>query len=85
MKRALKESFHRLRTEQNTPKTSAEILECADVLNPPHQALTIAYEHGQHWITCNDCGAQWSAIDSIPGPFTFEQVTDGDHFCEETL
>ena len=35
------------------------------------------FEHGQWWVTCLACGAQWGACDSSDG-FDFEQVTEGE-------
>lgn len=40
-------------------------------------------EHGQDWLTCLDCGAQWSIVDSNFGE-DYEQVTEGDGYCEES-
>lgn len=36
------------------------------------------YEHGQWWVTVTRTGAQYSVYDSVPGPFSFEQVSEGD-------
>ena len=33
-------------------------------------------EHGEQWITCKTCGAQWNKA-------TGEQVSDGDGWCLE--
>jgi hypothetical protein len=45
------------------------------------------YEHGQWWVVCNACGAQWSVVDAEGGDsvggFDFEQVTQGDELCTE--
>jgi hypothetical protein len=72
-----------LRTEQNTPEVETDIADAASAaLCPPHRAFSVDFEHGQHWVTCLDCGAQWSAIDSNdPNGFAFEQVTEGDEYC----
>ena len=42
-----------------------------------HTRLQTDSEHGQQWLTCLDCGAQWH--DSDPP----EQVSDGDGSCDE--
>lgn len=51
------------------------------------ETLSADFEHGQWWITCVPCGAQWSVNDaSGPGSFAgfdFERVTHGDGSCEE--
>lgn len=36
------------------------------------------FEHGQWFVTCRACGAQWSVNDAEPGPFDFEEITAGD-------
>ncbi len=43
----------------------------------PHGECGIVLEHGQEWAVCNTCGAQWSLNGA-----DFEQVTEGDGFCE---
>ena len=35
------------------------------------------FEHGQWWVENRRTGAQYSVIDSVPGPFTFERVSYG--------
>jgi hypothetical protein len=49
-------------------------------------ALQVDFEHGQWWVTCLPCGAQWSASDATGagtvGGFDFEEVCAGDGFCE---
>ena len=42
-----------------------------------HVRLQRDREHGQHWLTCLDCGAQWHDDDAL------EQVSDGDGSCDE--
>jgi hypothetical protein len=37
------------------------------------------YEHGQRWAVCRTCGAQWSYQTR---PTDFEQVSEGDGYCE---
>lgn len=43
-----------------------------------HARLQRDREHGQLWLTCLDCGAQWHDDDAQ------EQVSEGDGSCEET-
>jgi hypothetical protein len=38
-------------------------------------------EHGQLWIECLNCGAQWSIEETSNGE-EFEQVSEGDGYCE---
>jgi hypothetical protein len=42
-----------------------------------HKRMQADSEHGEHWLTCLDCGAQWR--DGEPP----EQVSDGDGYCED--
>lgn len=42
-----------------------------------HTRLQRDREHGQLWLTCLDCGAQWHDDDAL------EQVSDGDGSCDE--
>lgn len=39
-------------------------------------------EHGQEWLTCVGCGAQWSIVDTNRGE-DYEQVSEGDGSCED--
>lgn len=41
----------------------------------------VHYEHGQHWVTCTDCGASWSVADAEPGPYCLEQIDNGNESC----
>jgi hypothetical protein len=72
-----------LRTETNTPEMEARIdqvfLDRGPAPCSRHGQLD--FEHGQWWVTCSRCGAQWSVCDAEPGEFYFEQVTDGDGYC----
>lgn len=43
-----------------------------------HRRIQTDFEHGQWWVSDLDTGAQWSVCDSKPGPFCFEQVTQGE-------
>jgi hypothetical protein len=40
-----------------------------------------AEEHGQRWLSCVACGAQWAIVATSAGD-SIEQVSDGDGFCE---
>lgn len=44
-----------------------------------HTRLQRDREHGQLWLTCLDCGAQWHDDDAL------EQVSDGDGSCDEQV
>ena len=75
-----------LNTETNTPEMSKRILGWTGDLDP--HVLNADFEHEQWWLTCLDCGAQWSVCDQQPSvldrsPFCFEQITDGDGCCED--
>lgn len=71
-----------LKTETNTESMEREIMSAFAAALPLHKDAMPAYEHGQWWVTCGPCGAQWSANDCEPGAFDFEQVTEGDGWCE---
>jgi hypothetical protein len=43
-----------------------------------HRRIQTDFEHGQWWVIDLDTGAQWSVCDATPGPFCFEQVTQGE-------
>lgn len=51
-----------------------------------HESIEAVFEHDRHFITCNDCGAQWSVYDSEPGidGFGFEMLGEGDESCHLT-
>lgn len=42
---------------------------------------SVFYEHGQHYVSCLDCGASWSVVDSEPGTYSLEQLDNGDESC----
>lgn len=70
-----------LLTETNTPKVASLIrveAMSSESLSLHGSNLNTTFEHGQWWLTCADCGAQWSVSDADPGPFDFELVTEGD-------
>jgi hypothetical protein len=78
----------KLKTEMHTPEMEERILCAADShdLTACHStAKTADFEHGQWWVTCLPCGAQWSVVDEEPGVdgLGFERVTNGDGACEE--
>ena len=77
----------KLRTETNTPEVEAEVEAAFDAsdLGEVHEGVPF-FEHGQWWINCGPCGAQWSANDLAGGDetdFAFERVSEGDGYCEE--
>jgi hypothetical protein len=73
-----------LKTEQNTTEMQERILDAAKVHGTTytHGFFSADFEHGQWWLTCGSCGAQWSVCDAVDGPavdgFDFEEVTQGD-------
>lgn len=46
-----------------------------------HEAVTVFYEHGQHFATCNACGASWSIQDLNDDDFCLEEIDTGDESC----
>jgi hypothetical protein len=71
-----------LLTETNTIDVERRVMSAAvRKLNQVHHHLSCDFEHGQWWSTCLDCGAQWSVVDTSDG-LDFEQVTEGDGYCE---
>ncbi len=48
-----------------------------------HGECDVNHEHGQPWVTCLPCGAQWSVNRNGFRNLDFERVTDGDGWCEE--
>jgi non-ribosomal peptide synthetase component F len=78
-----------LKCETDTTEMEVEILAHADASDElSHHGMTSAdFEHGQWFLTCTRCGAQWSVNDfvSIKGDegFSFEEVSRGDGFCDE--
>lgn len=79
-----------LKTETDTLEMAERVLDAATaVLHPQHdmEDLCAPFEHGQHWIICLACGAQWSVVDAVGGEsvdgFDFERVSEGDGSCEE--
>lgn len=72
-------------TEKDTPTLGKRIYRAFIAQDGAvHQNAQQVFEHGQWWINCSTCGAQWSANDSNAlNGFSFEQVSNGDDFCEE--
>jgi hypothetical protein len=38
------------------------------------------YEHGHWWVENPRTGAQYDVVDTVPGPFGFEQVSSGEDY-----
>lgn len=75
-----------LKSEQNTERVMREIKKHAKVkLGAIHSSRNCFFEHGQWWVECLLCGAQWSVADcqDMDGNdyFDFEEVTRGDESC----
>jgi len=72
-----------LKTETNTPEMEHRVINAFPF--DEHRAVAAVFEHGQWWITCNDCGGQWSVVDATGGRsidgFDFEEVGEGDESC----
>jgi hypothetical protein len=72
-----------LKTETNTPEMESRILNAFNEWRPGgcHPVASADFEHGQWWVTCGECGAQFSVVDADGGAavdgFDFEQVTEG--------
>lgn len=77
----------KLKTETNTEAMGERVLAAFEAMHPEHEKPEPVFEHGQWWITCGPCGAQFSACDASGGPatdgFDFEQVSNGDDSCRE--
>jgi hypothetical protein len=55
-----------LKCETNTPEVEKEIISLASTsteIGKQHKNLSTAFEHGQWWVICLDCGSQWSVTD----------------------
>jgi len=77
-----------LRTEDNSIETEMDITAWAeDEFGEEHKRLDVHFEHGQHWVSCLDCGASWSVCDHEDAKgnegFVFEEVAAGDYSCTE--
>jgi hypothetical protein len=76
-----------LKSETNTQAIEQEIMAAAITkLQPLHHHLNVDFEHGQWWVTCLDCGAQWATVDCQAGEngpeyFDFEEASEGDEYC----
>jgi hypothetical protein len=75
-----------LLTETNTPEVEAAVLAAAELAlrNGLCGGFGADFEHGQWWVTCLECGRQWSVVDCDPGDFDFEEVSEGDGYCNDT-
>lgn len=63
----------KLRTETNTTEVAGEIQDA--FAGRGHVRYLVDFEHGQWWVSCQNCGGQWSVVDAEPGGFDFEEVT----------
>lgn len=76
----------KLKTETNTARMKARIEAAFRATNNDHhENPETVFEHGQHYINCTACGAQWSVVDAVPGidGFDFEIITVGDESCHQ--
>lgn len=52
-----------------------------------HCNVSLALDGDRYWVSCLTCGAAWAVVDceSASGEeyFDFEEVSQGDHYCEE--
>lgn len=76
----------KLKTETNTPEMAARIESAFGASNYAfHKGPDVTFEHGQHYVCCTTCGAQYSVVDAEGGPsvdgFDFEEITEGDGYC----
>ncbi len=78
----------KLKTETDTPAMQARALAAFAKSGPGdegHEKAAAVFEHGQTWINCPACGAQWSVVDAVGGVsvdgFGFERVSEGDDYC----
>lgn len=49
-----------------------------------HMRTAADFDHGQWFVTCLDCGAQWSVNDAEGRDgeyFQFDMITNGDDYC----
>lgn len=75
----------KLKTETNTAAMARRI-EKAFKSEPEdhHENPEVVFEHGQHYINCTACGAQWSVHDANTGTgFSFEKISEGDESCNQ--
>jgi hypothetical protein len=74
-----------LKAETNKPSVYRSILKSARKSLKPHKPLQADFEHEGWFITCVNCGAQWSVNDAqnINGEFyfQFDEITNGDENC----
>lgn len=59
--------------------------EGADIDSGCHEKISVDFEHGQWFITCLDCGAQWAANEaenrSGEEYYHFDRISFGDEYC----
>jgi hypothetical protein len=74
-----------MKTQKNDPEVKRDVLASFDL--EPHSSPVAFFEHGQWWVECKSCGAQWGVHDAEDARgneyFDFEQVSDGDGSCDE--
>lgn len=76
-----------LKSRTNTPENDTDVQTLFSGL-APHTNLSTVFEHGNWWITCNDCGAVWAVHDAegagIDPAIGLEawMSCSGDGFCE---
>jgi hypothetical protein len=75
----------KLKSSINKPKVSEAVTAAFLALGTAHGLnAKPVFEHGQWWMNCSKCGAQFSAHDANTSTgFGFELVTYGDDYCEE--
>jgi hypothetical protein len=77
----------KLKTERNTSAMAERVICAFASLHDDHPEAEAVFEHGQWWVQCPGCGAQWAAQDAEGPPstvadgFTFEEVSHGDESC----
>lgn len=83
------ETKPKLNTETDTPEMERRVMAASTRVIQwagGHHHVSADFEHGQWWITCKDCGGQWSVADASysghPDAFDFEEVTAGDESCK---
>jgi hypothetical protein len=76
-----------LKCETNTERMGDEVLDAfrGEEGGIHDEHVQSVFEHGQWYINCTACGAQWAVNDAEGGAavcgFDFEQISDGDESC----
>jgi hypothetical protein len=78
-----------LLTERNTTTVERKVMTLAvrelHRGSVKHRHLSAAFEHGQWWVLCRDCGASWSVVDvegrDNPEGLGLERIDEGDESC----